>query len=172
MSTHGRFGWLTGVAVAVVMLGTLAVGVSQAQQRAARGRAQWQRGAVMPRAPLAALGFNLRQLGLTDQQRQQVRTIVTSHAADFRAIADRAVPARRALTDAIATGDEGAIRQRSQDLGAVQTDRALLAARVRAEVFKLLTPEQQQKAQLLRQQAQERRDRFGTRRPGRGGILN
>ena len=170
MSTHGRFGWMSGVVVAAVMLGTLAVGVGQAQQRAGRGRAQWQRGETMPGGPLAALGFNLRQLGLTDQQRTQVRTIVTGHSADLKAIADRAVPARRALADAIASGDEGAIRQRSQDLGAIQTDRALLAARVRAEVFEVLTPEQRQKAQLLRKQAQERRELSGARRQGRGGV--
>ena len=47
MSTHGRFGLWTGLAVGVLMLGTLAMGVTYAQQRAERGGPMWQRGGGM-----------------------------------------------------------------------------------------------------------------------------
>jgi Spy/CpxP family protein refolding chaperone len=75
------------------------------------------------------------------------------------------VPAQRALHQAIASGDEAAVRQASTEVAAVQTDRALLAMRVRNEVWRLLTPEQQQKAQELQKQMQER-----MQRPQRQGV--
>lgn len=170
-----------GLGVTLVMLGTLAAGVSHAQQQAARadGRA-WQaagqrrpgpgparpRGGMMGPGMMGGHGLPLRQLGLSEEQRQKVREILGAHQAEFRALAERMAPTRRALADAITAGDEGAIRQHGADLGAAQTDRALLAAKVRNEVFKVLTPEQQQKAESLRQQFQQRREQ---RRPGRQG---
>jgi Spy/CpxP family protein refolding chaperone len=114
--------------------------------------------------PMAMVRLALGRLGLSTEQRQQVKTILGNHSAEFQAIQDRAVPARRALADAIAAGDEAAIRQRSADLSTVQTDTALLAARVHGEIFKILTPEQQQKAQELRKQFESRMDQ----RRGRG----
>lgn len=114
---------------------------------------------------MAMVRMNLAQLGLSDEQKQQVKTIFGNHQGDFQALRQRALPARRALADAVAAGDEATIRQKSGDLAAVQTDTALLAAKVRAEIFKILTPEQQQKAQDLTKQRQSRMDQH---RGGRG----
>ena len=166
MSRHGRHGLWTGAVVAALMLGVLAVGVTYAQQQGEQGPPPPGPGRGMGHmrgpgmGPMGNLGIPLRQLNLTDEQRQQVRTIVSGHQADFKALADRAIPAHQALRAAIAGGDEATIRQRSADLGAVQADRAVLEARVRAEILKVLTPEQQKKAQDLFQQ-------FGQRRQGR-----
>jgi Spy/CpxP family protein refolding chaperone len=169
MNANGRFGWMTGLAVAVLMLGTLAVGVTYAQQGARANGGRWRQGLMMRQGPMGMMRMNLGQLGLTDQQRQQVKSILENHKADFQGLRDRAMPARQALGDAIAAGDEGAIRHRSTELSAVQTDTAVLASRVRAEISKILTPEQQQKAQALRQQVQQRtKERRGGRGPGRG----
>jgi Spy/CpxP family protein refolding chaperone len=116
---------------------------------------------------MAMVHLRLGQLGLSEEQKQQVKTILGNHRAEFQALRERAVPARRALADAVTSGDETAIRQRSAELSAVQADTALLAARVHAEIVKILTPEQQQKAQELRKQLQDRADR----RRGRGRGL-
>lgn len=181
MSTNGRYGLWTGLSVALVMLATLAVGVTYAQQQQQpqqpkQDRPGWQGGRMgMGLGPMGGPGWvgglhlALRQLNLTDDQRQQIKTILSGHADDFKALADRSRPARQALIDAIAAGDEAAIRQHSGELAAVQTDGALLASRVHAEVFKILTPEQQQKAQALRKQAEQRMGTMGRRGPGRGG---
>ena len=66
------------------------------------------------------------------------------------------------------TFDEAAIRQASADVAAVDADGAVLRAKVHAEVWALLTPEQQQKAQALQAQMELRhsqmRERFEQRR--------
>jgi Spy/CpxP family protein refolding chaperone len=157
---------MTGLAVAVATLGTLGVGaVSANHQDGQRQGAPMRSGRMMNEGgPMAMAHMNLRQLGLSEEQKQQVKTIVGNHRTEFQALRERAVPARRALADAVASGDETAIRQRSAELSAVQTDTALLAARVHGEIVKILTPEQQQKAQALRKEFQDRADR----RRGRG----
>ncbi len=66
--------------------------------------------------------------------------------------------AQRALQDAVdqTPVNESLVRQRAADVAAVQADGAVLRARVHAEVFQVLTPEQQQKAKDLRAQRQQR----------------
>ncbi len=170
MRRSGRFGMWTGVTAALLMVGTLAVGAVSAQQSGGQNQPAWQgRGPGMGRMGPGMRGMGLflpgmRQLNLTDDQKQQIKTIFSNHKDDFKAIADRARPARQALQDAIASGDEAAIRQHSSELAAVQTDRALLASKVHAEVFKVLTPEQQQKAQTLIKQFEQRRAARGPAR--------
>jgi Spy/CpxP family protein refolding chaperone len=201
MSTHGRIGVASGLAVAVLMLGTAAVGVTYAQQQSQsgdavmrqpgavmrqRGAVMRQRGAMMQKrgamlqqrgtvrqqrrlmggGPMGAVRLGLGQLGLTDDQKQQVRGIMAGHRAEFQALSARAIPAHRALASAIAGGDEATVRQRSADAGAVQTDRALLAAKLRGEILQILTPEQREKAQTLRQQFDQRMDQRRGRRAG------
>jgi Spy/CpxP family protein refolding chaperone len=165
---------VSGVAVAVLMLGTVAVGVTHAQQPAPRAnRMAGQRGAMRAPGsgarmlgPMGAVRFGLGQLGLTDEQKGKVRGIMATHRTEIRALADRAVPARRELADAIAGGDEATVRQRSAGLAAVEADQALLAARIRGEIVQVLTPEQRQKAQALREQRQQRMDQRRGRQVG------
>ena len=73
--------------------------------------------------------------------------------------------ARAALNDAVtaATFDEGGVRAKAADLAAVEADAAVLRARAHAEVWALLTPEQQQKAQQLKAQRTERQERMRQR---------
>jgi periplasmic protein CpxP/Spy len=173
MNRHGRTGWLAGLATAVVIVATLAVAVTYASQQQAgqgQGRRMGPGPGMMMRedGPLGMIRMGLGQLNLTDEQKQQVKTIIGNHQGDFQALRERSVPARRALADAVASGDEAAIRQRSSELSTVQTDTALLASRVRAEIFKVLTPEQQQKAQDLRKKFETRMDQRRGRGAGRG----
>ena len=101
-----------------------------------------------------------RQLELTDAQQAQIREILKSHADEIEAHVKSGMDARRALHDAIlvAPTDEAAIRQRAQDLGNVHADGALLFARVRAEVWPILTSEQQLKVAGLHTRMRERGD--------------
>jgi Spy/CpxP family protein refolding chaperone len=147
---------------AVIVTSLAAAAFAQGPGAGAGG--QRQRGMGMRQGPLAVARLGLARLNLSEQQREQVRTILASHRTDMQKLSERAAPARRALQDAVLAGDEAGIRQRSAEIGAVETDRALLAARVRAEILKILTPEQQEKARTLRKELEERRaERRGPR---------
>jgi len=117
-------------------------------------------------------GLPMRELALTDAQREQVRTIMESHRDAQKAIGDRMQAARKTLHDAIAaeTFDEGAIRAAAADIGTIEADAAVLQAKIRGEVFALLTPEQVKKAKELRA-GMENRMKDG-RGPGRGMRLH
>ena len=104
-------------------------------------------------------GFHgLRQLGLSDEQRQEVRRIMELHKAERQAIGERLREARRAQSEAVMAVpvDESAVRARSAELAKVETDAAVLRARMHAEVYTVLTPEQQEKAKALRAEREAR----------------
>jgi Spy/CpxP family protein refolding chaperone len=88
------------------------------------------------------------QIGLTDVQRDQIKTIAESHKDEWKALADRERTARAALNDAVTADaiDEATIRQKSADVAAVDADMAVARAHMHAEVFQILTSEQ--KAQV------------------------
>lgn len=109
-------------------------------------------GPMGPRGPMGMLPMLARGLGITDAQRNQIKSIATSHGYEWKALADRARTAHQALRQAVTadTVDEGLIRQRSADVAAVEADLALARARTHAEVFQILTPEQKAQARALR----------------------
>jgi len=112
----------------------------------------------------------LRQLDLSDAQREQIRSILGQNQEESRAIRERLSAARKAQEAAITIvpTDEGQIRARTSELAAIEADAAVQRAKLHAAVFQVLTPEQQEKAKQLqaerekrgaafRQRAQERR---------------
>jgi protein CpxP len=111
-----------------------------------------------PGGPFGLAGLALRELGLTDTQREQVKAVMESHRDEQQAIGDRMQTARKALHDAIAadTFDEAAVRAAGAEVGAVEADAAVLQAKIRAEVIALLTPEQVKKAKELRSEIENR----------------
>jgi protein CpxP len=111
-----------------------------------------------PGGPGGMAGLPLRELDLTDAQREQVKAVIESHRDDQKAIGDRMMTVRKALHDAIAadTFDEAAIRAAAAQVGAVDADAAVLQARIRAEITALLTPEQVKKAKELRLEMENR----------------
>jgi periplasmic protein CpxP/Spy len=118
------------------------------------------------------LGLPLRQLDLSEAQREALRGITGTHADAFRAVQERARSARRSLNEAV-TGeafDEAMVRQRAAEVAAVEADAAVLRAQVYQQLFAVLTPEQQQKSRELRaagdQRLQERGERRQPRRQG------
>jgi Spy/CpxP family protein refolding chaperone len=98
----------------------------------------------------------LRGLDLSEVQRDQVRTIMSTHREESRALQQRQQAAMRALQDATEGTDEAAIRQQGEAVGAVIADAAVLRSKVRAEVWAVLTPEQQAKAEQLRAERKTR----------------
>jgi len=100
----------------------------------------------------------MRDLDLTDAQKDQIKAIVESHRAEMQQVGEKTRSAQVAI-DAAAEGatiDEAAIHARSTELAAAIADGAILRARVNAEIFNILTAEQQQKVQERRAQIQQR----------------
>ncbi len=111
--------------------------------------------------PMGMIGPLVARLGLTDVQKDQVKSILQSHADEFTSLRTRGAAAHQALEAAITadTLDDATIRQKSADVAAVDADAAVLGAHVRAEVFQILTPDQQAKAKQLMDKRQGRRGR-------------
>jgi Spy/CpxP family protein refolding chaperone len=155
-----------GLVVGALVVGTIAIGVTYAQQQPGPPRGGMAMGArgMMGQGPLMAMRRGLAKLGLSDQQKEQIKGIVAGHKDRMKTLADQMRTARRALGDAIANdADEPTIRQKSADLAKVQADLAVFGAQVRKEVFGALTPDQQAKAKALRMNALGRIDRFVAR---------
>jgi protein CpxP len=154
-----RIGTAIGAALLTVGLGAAALSVAGEQQNqapAAQGRPDgpggFGRGRGGPGGPMGPPGgLPLRELNLTESQREQVRQIVESRQQETRAIGERAMAAREALHAATTSPsfDEGLIRARAAELAAIEADMAVSRARVFADVFQILTPEQQAKAKEL-----------------------
>lgn len=137
---------MTGAAVALVA--GLAGGVY------AQGDGPGRHGGFGPggRGAFGHAGFGLRQLDLTDAQRTQVRDVMQRHRDEMQQAGKRlreAHEAQRAAIEAVPV-NESLIRSTSQALANAQTDMALLQARVHNEVWSLLTPDQQKKANDLK----------------------
>jgi Spy/CpxP family protein refolding chaperone len=125
------------------------------------------------------LGLPVRELNLSDAQQDQIRDIVQRHRDEMRMVQDRLREAREEQRQAIEAVplNEGAIRAvTTQQLANAEADAAILQARVRSEVWAVLTPDQQAQATKLRaardtrkEQRQERLQNRGRRqRPGTG----
>ena len=158
-----RIGSAIGAAMLTIGLGSAALSVAGQQQNqppAGQGRhggpngfgpgpGRGRGGPGGPGGPLA--GIPLRELNLTDAQREQVRQIVDSRQEEVRAIGERAMAAHDALRAATTSPsfDEGLVRAKAAEVAAVDADMAVARARIFADVFQILTPEQQAKAKEL-----------------------
>jgi Spy/CpxP family protein refolding chaperone len=168
---------MAGTAVAVALLAGAGAATLAAREQGpggpGRGGLMGRRGPGGPGGFGGPVALPLRELGLTETQREQVRTAVDAHKGEFDALRTRMQTARTALNAAV-TGDgfdEAAVRQKSVDVAAVEADAAVLRAKVHSEVWALLTAAQQQKARELKTQRAERRaqlrERFEQRRQER-----
>src|SRR5205823_4637899 len=108
-------------------------------------------------------GLALERLGLSDTQKDQVKGIMQAHRDELKGIADRERTARTALDDAVSADvmDEGTIRARAADVSTVEADMAVLQARMKSEIFQILTPDQQTQAKQFQAQMKQRRQGRG-----------
>jgi len=100
---------------------------------------------------LGPVAMMASQLGLTDAQKDQLKSIAQSHAEEWKALLTREQQARQAQQRAVnaAQFDELTIRQRSADLAAIEADIAVARARARGELLQVLTTDQQAKLQEM-----------------------
>jgi len=110
-------------------------------------------------------GRALAELDLTADQQEQVRAVRERHRTELQQVGDRLRAAHQAHGQAVEKlpVDEGLIRSTSQSLSEAQADMSVLRARIHSEIWTVLTPEQQKKAQELKAQRdarmKERRER-------------
>jgi Spy/CpxP family protein refolding chaperone len=119
---------------------------------------------------MLGLGPGLGELNLSDAQRDQFREVRSRYREETRGVVARLAEVRRKLREAVETVpvNEGLIMGVTQDLVQAEIDAALQEARLNAEVWSVLTPEQQARAVKLRAERQarmeERRERMEQRR--------
>jgi len=145
----------TGVAVVAL----LATSVAFAQGPRGGGRFGGRGGP-------GAFGLELRALNLTDAQREQVREIRERTREQMRPALQRLSEASDKQRQAIETlpVNETLITSATQDMTQARVDVAIQQARLNADVWSVLTPEQQAQATKLRA---ERQARFEQRRQER-----
>jgi Spy/CpxP family protein refolding chaperone len=104
-----------------------------------------------PGGPMGMLRMFGPRLGLTDAQRDQIKTIADTHKDEWKALADRGRSTHMALDDAITADvvNEALIRQKSADAAVVDADMAVARAHAHAEVFQILTADQKTQAKAM-----------------------
>jgi periplasmic protein CpxP/Spy len=162
-------------ALVVTLAGGLLIGSQTLRAQGPGGRGRFGGpdgpGGPMGRGGPGGMGLlMLRGLDLNDAQREQVKQIFDSHRDEQKALGDRSRAAQQALALA-KTGeafDEGSVRARAAELALVEADMAVASARTYAEVFQILTGDQQ--SQLKKQQTEMRQHMEKRQeRPPRGG---
>jgi len=149
-----------GIAGALLAAVLLVGAVAEVAAQDGRGRPGFARGGGGGLGLFGPGGAGIEGANLTEAQKDQVKAIVESRRDEMRGLLDRQAQARRALAASAESGhvDDAA----ANDVGAASAALALAEARMRAEVFQLLTPEQRAAVQ---KRADERAERFNRRRP-------
>ena len=143
------------LATGVAMVALLATSVAFAQGPRGGGR-------LGGRGGPGPLGLELRALNLTDAQRQQVSEIRERSREQMRTALQRLNEVGDKQRQAIETlpVNETLITSATQDMTQAQVDVAIQQARLNAEIWSVLTPEQQAQATKLKA---ERKARFEQR---------
>jgi len=104
-------------------------------------------------------------LNLSDAQQEQMRQIQERYRSTFQAQRGTRGQERREF-DPLAGGtfDEAAVRAAAQARANAQVEREVAQARMMYEMYNVLTAEQKAQLQAARQQREQRRQEFRTRR--------
>lgn len=119
--------------------------------------------------PGGPMGFGIDQSDLSDAQREQIKSIRDSHAADMKPSVERAQNARQALSNAVLTG-VGDVRGLALEVGNAEGELAFQQAQIETEILAVLTPEQKQRMQERRKEMEARRAQMEQRRQSRGSA--
>jgi Spy/CpxP family protein refolding chaperone len=149
-----------GAWMAVAALGTASLFAqtqpSAAQPPARHFQRQGRSGAMMAAA-----------LNLTDAQKSQMKSIFQEARQSAQPIRQQLTQTRQSLNAAVQAGDSNQIQQLSATQGTEMGQLAAIRASARAKMFKMLTPEQQQKLFTLQTSMHSHR-----RAPAGGAVQN
>ena len=102
----------------------------------------------------AMFWHELKQLDLTDAQKQQVKQIMQSNRQNLRSIEKDMLTARKdiATTMFANPNDEAALRSKAAAISNAITAQIMNHAQLLSQISKILTPDQQQKLNQLHQE--------------------
>jgi Spy/CpxP family protein refolding chaperone len=108
----------------------------------------------------------LERLDLSTDQRDRVKQIVDSHRDEQQGLGDRGMAVRDALEASITgeTFDESLVRARAADVAAVDADQTVARARIYAEVFQILTGDQQTRLKGMQAEMPQRQEQMRANR--------
>jgi periplasmic protein CpxP/Spy len=114
-----------------------------------------------PVGPMGMIAPLIGRLGLSDTQKDQLKGILQAHRDEFKTFGDQAAAAHKALEQAILLDpvSDAAVQQASAGLAAVESQVAVAAAHVRAEVFDILTDAQKAQVKQLIAEREARRSK-------------
>ena len=112
----------------------------------------------------------LRQLDLTDDQKAQVKEILTSTRTTVQPIVEEMKNNREKLNQSTGKGfDEAQVTTVAKRQGELMSQLIVERERTRSKVFALLTDDQKTKANVIREKMQERTKSWSARRKGGEG---
>lgn len=111
-------------------------------------------------------GFFGERLNLTDAQKEQMRQIAERFRQSTQALREQARGSRGGEFDALRGGtfNEAAVRAAAQERANRQVELEVARARMMFEMYNVLTPEQKAQLEAFRQQREQRRQEFRSRR--------
>ncbi len=148
-------GWMKWAAVAAVVCG-LTGGLLIHRAQAAAALQPQGSGGFPHRGRLLE---KLASLGITDQQRDQIRSILQEARPKAEPLMKQLVAERRALRSLILNGaSEVDVRAQAAKVAKAGADLAVLRAQVAPKIREVLTPEQRQKLQEMLKEMDSRVD--------------
>lgn len=123
------------------------------------GQPAGQQTPVAPESQPGGGGDPIRQLNLTPEQREQIRSIRENNKEERAAINQRLRETNRALDEALNAEDpiEGVIEQRVRDVAAAQAAAMRMRVLTEIRIRRVLTLEQRKLLRSLQQQVRESR---------------
>jgi len=160
-----RFRALT--TLTAVLASLFAGGVAFAQGPGPGRRGPGGFGGPGPGGPGGPGGLPLQALNLSETQQDQIKQLMQQYRQQNQNVGEQLRTAMEAQRNAVETipVDEALIRSTTQALVDAQTDVAIQQARLRSEIFALLTPDQQ--AQVRKLQAERNQRALEQRKRGR-----
>jgi Spy/CpxP family protein refolding chaperone len=102
-----------------------------------------------------------RGLNLTQDQKDQLKAILTNHQAEIKGVAKENAQARRELAAAMANGaDQPTLKAAYEKVSNAGWDRVQLRSKISAEIKPILTPEQLQQLQNRKKLIENRAQRL------------
>jgi protein CpxP len=140
---------------------------TQGQGGQARAERQWRggrRGFAGRQGGLA--GRFAEKLNLTDAQKEQMRQIAARYRESAKALRLQRRAQQQNGQDFLKNGtfDEAAVRAAAQARANARVEMEVLRARMRFEMYNVLTPEQKAQLAAMRQQWQQKREEWRARR--------
>jgi periplasmic protein CpxP/Spy len=104
------------------------------------------------------MGFFGRRLGLTDDQKAQVKDIMTKERPTLRPLMQQLAQSRMQLEQYQASGnfDEAQVRAMAAQQAQIMTELTVQKARIQSEMIKVLTPDQKSKLAEMQSARQQR----------------